>query len=107
MMMMGSEKRVISLSVVLMVVIVIVMMSSVNGQSICNVSISGLMACKPSVTLPNPATPSADCCSALSHADLRCLCSYKNSKLLPSLGIDPNLALQLPSTCKLPHLPRC
>ncbi|KAF7837090.1 putative lipid-transfer protein DIR1 [Senna tora] len=81
--------------------------STINAQTICNVSISGLMACKPSVTLPNPILPSGDCCSALSHADLRCLCFYKNSKLLPSLGIDPNLAMQLPVKCKLPHLPKC
>ncbi|KAL4593943.1 hypothetical protein ACB092_M005200 [Castanea dentata] len=62
-----------------------------NAQTICNVSVSGLMACKSAVTPPNPTTPSTDCCTALSHADLRCLCSYRNSNLLPSLGIDPNL----------------
>lgn len=78
-----------------------------NAQSICKVSISGLMSCKPAVTAPNPSPPSANCCSVLSHADLQCLCSYKNSNLLPSLGIDPNLAMQLPQKCKLPHPANC
>ncbi|XP_040999657.1 putative lipid-transfer protein DIR1 [Juglans microcarpa x Juglans regia] len=78
-----------------------------NAQSLCNVPYSGLMECKPSVTPPNPTAPSASCCSALSHADLRCLCSYRNSNLLPSLGIDPNLAMQLPGKCKLPNAAHC
>ena len=78
-----------------------------NAQTICNVSVAGLMACKSAVTPPHPAPPSGDCCSALSHADMRCLCSYRNSQLLPSLGIDPNLAMQLPAKCKLPHPAHC
>uniref|UniRef100_A0A2P2NFQ4 Lipid binding protein n=1 Tax=Rhizophora mucronata TaxID=61149 RepID=A0A2P2NFQ4_RHIMU len=78
-----------------------------NAQTICNVPYAGLMACKPSVTPPNPPPPTANCCSALSHADLHCLCSYKSSSVLPSLGIDPNLAMQLPAKCNLPHAPTC
>lgn len=78
-----------------------------NAQSICNASVSDLMACKSSVTAPNPTPPSASCCSVLSHADLSCLCSYKNSNVLPSLGIDPKLAMQLPAKCKLPHPANC
>ncbi|WCJ41494.1 hypothetical protein M5689_022362 [Euphorbia peplus] len=78
-----------------------------HAQTICNVPISGLMGCRPAITPPNPTLPTAGCCSALAGADLRCLCSYKNSTLLPSLGIDPNLALQLPAKCHLPHTPNC
>ncbi|KAA8527325.1 hypothetical protein F0562_034578 [Nyssa sinensis] len=78
-----------------------------HAQNICNMTGEDLMACKPSVTPPNPTLPSAKCCSALSHADLPCLCSYRKSKLLPSLGIDPNLALQLPDKCKIPHPAHC
>ncbi|KAF3457388.1 hypothetical protein FNV43_RR02045 [Rhamnella rubrinervis] len=78
-----------------------------NAQTICKVSVSGLMACKAAVTAPNPSPPSSNCCSVLSHADLNCLCSYKNSNLLPSLGIDPKLAMQLPQKCKLPHPANC
>ncbi|XP_020550989.1 putative lipid-transfer protein DIR1 [Sesamum indicum] len=66
-----------------------------------------LMACKPAVVPPRPPPPSGRCCSALARADIRCLCTYKNSKLLPSLGIDPNLAVQLPDKCKLPHPAHC
>ncbi|XP_019193273.1 PREDICTED: putative lipid-transfer protein DIR1 [Ipomoea nil] len=78
-----------------------------EAQTICNMSGKDLMACKPSVTPPKPPPPSPNCCSALGHADMRCLCSFKNSKLLPSLGIDPNLAMQLPEKCKLPHPAHC
>ncbi|KAL2493284.1 Bifunctional inhibitor/lipid-transfer protein/seed storage 2S albumin superfamily protein [Abeliophyllum distichum] len=78
-----------------------------NAQTICNMSGEGLMACRPAATPPTPPPPSAACCSALSHADLHCLCSYKNSKVLPALGVDPNLALQLPAKCKLPHPAQC
>ncbi|KAJ8754309.1 hypothetical protein K2173_002760 [Erythroxylum novogranatense] len=74
-----------------------------NAQNICSMPVSGLMSCIGSVTPPNPTPPTTQCCSALSQADMRCLCSYKNSKVLPSLGIDPNLAMQLPDKCKLPH----
>ncbi|KAM3380058.1 putative lipid-transfer protein DIR1 [Capsicum galapagoense] len=78
-----------------------------QAQGICNVSGEGLMSCKPSVTPPNPTAPTARCCSAVAHADMGCLCTYKNSPLLPSLGIDPRLAMQLPERCKLPTRPRC
>ncbi|XP_044498704.1 putative lipid-transfer protein DIR1 [Mangifera indica] len=78
-----------------------------DAQTICNMPAAGLMACKPSVTPPNPSQPTATCCSALAHADMRCLCNYKNSNVLPSLGIDPNLAMQLPQKCKLPHPANC
>ncbi|CAN1341848.1 Putative lipid-transfer protein DIR1 [Linum perenne] len=74
----------------------------------CNMTEAGLTACKPSVTKPNPVDPPAkDCCQALGTADLKCLCSYKNSFVLPSLGIDPDLAIALPYKCKLPSVPQC
>ncbi|MBN8147947.1 hypothetical protein J0J24_24745, partial [Vibrio vulnificus] len=60
--------------------------ASTNAQNICKIPVSGLMACRPAVTSPNPTPPTTTCCSALSHADIPCLCSYKNSNLLPSLG---------------------
>ncbi|XP_050221066.1 putative lipid-transfer protein DIR1 [Mercurialis annua] len=75
-------------------------------SSICNVPISGLMACQGAVTLPNPSAPTRACCSAITRADIPCLCKYKNSSLLPTFGIDPNLALQLPAKCNLPA-PNC
>nr|XP_025886016.1 putative lipid-transfer protein DIR1 [Solanum lycopersicum]AQU12697.1 putative lipid-transfer protein DIR1 [Solanum lycopersicum] len=89
-----------------------IVLSSVNievvrAQGICNVSGEGLMSCRPSITPPYPTAPTAQCCNALSRADMACLCSYKNSQLLPSLGIDPNLAIQLPQKCRLPNPPRC
>ncbi|KAK4782040.1 hypothetical protein SAY86_016142 [Trapa natans] len=73
-----------------------------GGASLCKMNEDGLLACKPSVTKPNPADPTAACCKALSSADLTCLCSYKNSMVLPALGIDPDLAMGLPVKCGLP-----
>ncbi|KAI3463241.1 hypothetical protein Pfo_019904, partial [Paulownia fortunei] len=96
-------QKVAVLAVLLSIIIGNINIHVSYAQTICNMSGEDLMACKPSVTPPRPPPPSARCCSALSHADIRCLCSYKNSKLLPSLGIDPNLAMQLPDKCKLPH----
>lgn len=73
-----------------------------RADAICNMSSEGMDACKPSVSGPNPKDPpSPECCSALATADLECLCSYRNSALLPSLGINPDLAMQLPKKCGL------
>ncbi|OMO68031.1 hypothetical protein CCACVL1_20118 [Corchorus capsularis] len=87
--------------------LLLVVVATADGQTICNMPVSALMECKPAVTPPKPPPPIPSCCSSLSHADMRCLCSYKNSNLLPSLGIDPKLAMQLPTTCKLPHPAKC
>ncbi|OWM62748.1 putative lipid-transfer protein DIR1 [Punica granatum] len=73
-----------------------------NGVSLCKMNEDGLTACKPSVTKPNPVDPTPECCKALSAADLNCLCSYRNSLMLPALGIDPELAMGLPAKCSLP-----
>ncbi|CAK7348936.1 unnamed protein product [Dovyalis caffra] len=100
-------ERVQKLFIVALLLAVAIASNIGNAQTICKMPVAGLMACKPSVTPPKPAAPTAACCSALSHADISCLCSYKNSNLLPSLGIDPNLAMQLPGKCKLPHPANC
>ncbi|KAK6279446.1 hypothetical protein POUND7_019713 [Theobroma cacao] len=102
---MEKVKSLASIATLLVVVAHIAILA--DAQTICNMPASGLMACKPAVTPPNPPPPTSTCCSALSQADMRCLCSYKNSQLLPSLGIDPNLAMKLPSMCKLPHPANC
>lgn len=76
--------------------------NSAGGVSLCKMNEDGLVACKPSVTKPNTVDPTPDCCKALSGADLNCLCSYRNSMMLPALGIDPELAMGLPAKCGLP-----
>ncbi|CAA2964894.1 Hypothetical predicted protein [Olea europaea subsp. europaea] len=103
----NARDNTVAISMLLFVAISSNVIEVLNAQTICNISGAGLMACKPAATPPTPPPPSSACCSALSHADLRCLCSYKNSKLLPSLGVDPNLAMQLPAKCKLPHPAKC
>ncbi|PIN19318.1 hypothetical protein CDL12_08007 [Handroanthus impetiginosus] len=65
---------------------------------IYNIFVVSLMECKPSAAPPNSLLPSTTWCSALSHAHMPCLCSYKNLKILSSFGIDPNLACKRPCT---------
>ncbi|XVE72669.1 hypothetical protein DITRI_Ditri11bG0057200 [Diplodiscus trichospermus] len=93
--------------VVLMMIMVALMVEGSRAVNLCDMNDEGLQACKPSVTQPNPVDPSAQCCEALKGADLNCLCSYKNSMLLPTFGIDPTLALALPPKCKLQLPPNC
>ncbi|XVE81030.1 hypothetical protein DITRI_Ditri15bG0030200 [Diplodiscus trichospermus] len=76
----------VKIAAFILTVAMVLAIAVTDAQTICNMPASGLMACKPAVTPPNPPPPTSTCCSALSHADMRCLCSYKNSKLLPSLA---------------------
>ncbi|KAG6529292.1 putative lipid-transfer protein DIR1 [Zingiber officinale] len=72
------------------------------GQGLCKMTQEGLTACKPSIsTVKAEANPSEACCSALKQANLTCLCSFRNSNLLPYLGINPDLAMQLPAKCSI------
>ncbi|XP_047978212.1 putative lipid-transfer protein DIR1 [Salvia hispanica] len=92
--------------VVALVAAIVVILDGAMAMTLCNVTV-GFTACKPSVTPPNPVMPSPECCEAVTGADLQCFCSYKNSFLLPSLGIDPDLALALPAKCNVPSPPNC
>ncbi|KAK9280724.1 hypothetical protein L1049_003612 [Liquidambar formosana] len=93
--------------IVILVVVMVAMLQGSRGLSLCGVNEDGLMACKPSVTKPDPVEPSPECCEAISGADLTCLCSYKNSVMLPALGIDPDLAMELPAKCNLTPPTEC
>ncbi|KAB2057195.1 hypothetical protein ES319_A11G153000v1 [Gossypium barbadense] len=91
-------------TVKLVVVMIIMVGLTVEGSraiSLCDMNDEGLEACKPSVTPPDPVDPTPQCCEALKGANLTFLCSYKNSMWLPSLGIDPTLAMGLPAKCSL------
>ncbi|XP_057508393.1 putative lipid-transfer protein DIR1 [Actinidia eriantha] len=87
--------------------IVVTLMAGLDALVLCDMDDDGLMACKPAVTKPNPEAPSPPCCEALSGANLTCLCGYRNSFMLPSLGIDPDLAMALPAKCNLTPPPNC
>ena len=95
------------LVVAMMMIMVALMVEGTRALTLCDMNDEGLAECKPSVTQPNPVDPSSECCEALKGANLTCLCSYKNSMWLPSLGIDPTLALALPPKCKLQLPPDC
>lgn len=103
-----EQRKWVSLKLMLLVLVVMAsMLKGSKGISLCNMSEEGLKACKPSVTQPNPVDPSPECCKALTGADLKCLCSYKNSYELPLLGIDPTLAVSLPAKCNLTPPDNC
>ncbi|XP_071738061.1 putative lipid-transfer protein DIR1 [Rutidosis leptorrhynchoides] len=91
----------ITKTLLVLFMVFIVMINGLRAVEICNMTEDGLMACKPSVTNPNPVDPTSECCKAVSGADLKCLCSYKDSVMLPSLGIDPTLAIALPAKCNI------
>lgn len=99
----------LALAVVLVVATTMGMMDLVSGaQGICNMTTDELMACKPCISTVKPVEKPADaCCTALAHADLPCLCAYKNSGVLPYLGIDPNLAMKLPAKCSVAAPEQC
>lgn len=87
---------------VMMAVMVCIQVDVAAGQGLCQMTPEGLAACKPSISTGKAeANPTEACCSALKQADLTCLCSYKKSNMLPLLGIDPKLAMQLPAKCSI------
>lgn len=73
------------------------------AHAVCDMSNDDFMACQPAAaatTGPTP-DPSAACCATLGKADLKCLCSYKNSPWLNLYNIDPKRAMELPAKCGL------
>ncbi|XP_050203882.1 putative lipid-transfer protein DIR1 [Mercurialis annua] len=102
----GVEKHLVRVIIIVAIVGSNGVFQFCNAQSICNMSFSGLLSCRPAVISPNPSPPTSDCCSVLAQGDMNCLCSSGDANLLPAFGIDPNLALQLPDKCNLTH-PNC
>ncbi|XP_057734821.1 putative lipid-transfer protein DIR1 [Arachis stenosperma] len=104
---MGSKSSWSMVAVAIMALSVVAMLDGCMAQSFCNTSLPELFKCKPAVTPPNPSPPTPECCAVVSKADLKCLCGLKNSPLVPTLGIDLNLAFQLPAKCNLSLPPQC
>lgn len=106
--MMGNLKLSVLMVVVVMVaVIMVAIIGESEGKGVCEMSEDGFKSCRPSLMLPKPVDPSDKCCEVLSGADLSCFCYYRNSILLPYFGIDPELALELPSKCNLTNPTNC
>ncbi|CAM8887327.1 hypothetical protein QQ045_026619 [Rhodiola kirilowii] len=89
----------------LVVALAVVAAAYVAKAQICNMKAEGMMACKTAVTPPNPSPPTEACCTALSHGDMACLCGYKHSPMLTALGINSDLAMELPDKCGIQHTP--
>ncbi|XP_028798486.1 putative lipid-transfer protein DIR1 [Neltuma alba] len=102
----GLSKKLVVVGLVLALAIIMgsdpIMVSGDDGV-LCGVSAQGLMDCRPSVSGDEPQVPpTSDCCSALSGADLKCLCRLKNQRtLLRFYNIDPKQAMALPALCKI------
>ncbi|KAK3124807.1 hypothetical protein QOZ80_7BG0593650 [Eleusine coracana subsp. coracana] len=81
----------------------------VPTEAVCNMSNEQFMSCQPAAAkTTDPATmPSDACCAALTGADLKCLCEYKNSPWMTVYNIDPIRAMQLPAKCGLATPPNC
>ncbi|KAL4192849.1 hypothetical protein AMTRI_Chr06g196300 [Amborella trichopoda] len=92
-----------------MVVVVFLALVIESKAQICGRSQDGFKACQPSVSgsASTSTDPSKGCCKAIGSADLGCLCSYRHSILLPSLGINPDHAMKLPAKCSLTTPPQC
>ncbi|WCJ37239.1 Bifunctional inhibitor/lipid-transfer protein/seed storage 2S albumin superfamily protein [Euphorbia peplus] len=89
--------------IIIKVVMILAFLEVSTCITLCGMNDEGIEACKPSVTTPDPVDPpSRECCHSLRSADFKCLCAYKDSILLPSFGIDIDLALALPPKCRLP-----
>lgn len=94
-------------AVIVPVLVLVMVAATANSQTICNISIAGLESCVPAAQPPNPPPPTPECCAAMQDADYCCLYAYKNSPVLRSFGVDPNLALQIPDKCGIPHPSQC
>ncbi|XP_058070738.1 putative lipid-transfer protein DIR1 [Magnolia sinica] len=90
-----------------LVVLLAIAMEGGGAMKICDMDTTQLADCLPSIRGPSPSPPSNGCCDTIRTADLYCLCGYKNSYLLPSFGVDPKLAIQLPVKCGLTPPPEC
>jgi len=101
---MKMNARVVAL---LLVMEVLLMVAAIDALNFCGVSLPDAAKCKPATTPPPPPTPepTAECCAVVAKADFKCICRFKH--LMPPLGIDPDLALQLPVKCKLNQTPPC
>ena len=86
------------------IVLALIMVVSFQGSTVfgfCGISISDLMTCKAAASGRRSPNPSRKCCRVLKRANLPCLCTYRDSRELPLLGIDPRLAVRLPAKCGL------
>lgn len=98
----GAYKNIV---IVAFLMVLAVEAKAARGQ-ICGMSPKGFKACEPSVSGQNAVPPTAECCSALSIADLSCFCQFKGSTLLGAYGINFDQAIQLPPKCGL-ESPNC
>ncbi|MFQ6670121.1 hypothetical protein Gotur_035149 [Gossypium turneri] len=97
-----SEKLMVYCLVAIFVVIA--MVEGAKGATICNIPSSRLNLCRPAVTGRYPPPPTKQCCLLIKHADLNCLCNFKD--VLPAFNINPSRAFALPKKCKYNlHIP--
>ncbi|KAK7312360.1 hypothetical protein VNO77_36153 [Canavalia gladiata] len=100
---MEGVKKVMILGMLLGLVMIGSEPNLTKAQSFCRMPKEGLKACLPSCVNGenNVDPPSSACCTAISKADLKCLCQYRDSGFLTFYGVDPDKAMQLPVKCKI------
>ncbi|KAJ0971907.1 hypothetical protein J5N97_019866 [Dioscorea zingiberensis] len=78
-------------------------LASYDETGFCKMSQKAMEACRPAMTIgADPAMPVADdCCTALKGANMPCLCAQRANPMIKYFGIDPKLALNLPSKCNV------
>lgn len=96
---MGSKFMTLAALLVATIGLVMIAEGGNAVTTVCGVDEDGQASCKPSIMGPSPTEPTSECCKALLGADLKCLCDYKSSPLLPALGIDPDLAIGAVKKC--------
>ncbi|XVE50757.1 hypothetical protein DITRI_Ditri01bG0188900 [Diplodiscus trichospermus] len=91
----------------LVAILLVAMVEGGKEQNICNIPFSKLNLCRPAVTGKYPPAPTKQCCGLIKHANLTCLCNFKD--VLPAFDINPTQAFALPKKCKsnVPIPPQC
>ena len=103
----GLNKKLVAMGIFLVMVTIIgskpLMVNGANSKGVmCGMSVAGLKSCEPSVSGQQPQVPpNKACCSALSGADLKCLCHLEDSPLINFYSIDTDQAKALPALCKV------